>query len=108
MSSMQKAKSGQSGINFRGVSQKFGQHDAWKDSEQVDLTDFWKKVQELDANIAEQEVKKKEMGMKYDEEIRLINSNLGINTASTGMKCPKCGAMVKDRDRFCQNCGTAI
>ena len=81
---------------------------AWKEDGQVDLTDFWHKVQELDKNIAEQEIKKREMGMKYDEEIRLINSNLGINSAGNGRKCSKCGRMVREGDRFCQNCGTAI
>lgn len=84
-------------------------YDAWSnDGAQADLAEFWDKIQELDKGIAEQEVKKEEMVAKYDEEIRLINSNLGISSVSSSTQCPKCGALVGQGDRFCQNCGASI
>ena len=84
-------------------------YDAWgNNGAQADLTEFWGKIQELDKGIAEQEVKKEEMAAKYDEEIRLINSNLGISSVSSSAQCPKCGAPVGEGDRFCQNCGASI
>ncbi len=50
------------------------------------------------------------MGTKYDEEIKLINSNLGISVSADGSsaKCPKCGAAVNQSDGFCQNCGASL
>lgn len=90
-------------------------YEAWKkENVQADLTEFWDKIQELDKQIAEQDAKKTEMGIKYDEEIRLINSNLSMNTVksvvdvSAGNKCPKCGAVISVDDVFCQGCGTKL
>lgn len=84
-------------------------YDAWSNNDaQADLTEFWDKIQELEKAVAEQEVKKEEMVAKYDEEIRLINSNLGISSVSSSLQCPKCGAPVGQGDRFCQNCGANI
>lgn len=90
-------------------------YEAWKkENVQADLTEFWDKIQELDKQIAEQDAKKTEMGIKYDEEIRLINCNLSMNTeksvtdVSTGNKCPKCGAVISADDVFCQGCGTKL
>lgn len=75
---------------------------------QADLTGFWNKIQDLEKAIAEQETKRKEMGTKYDEEIKLINSNLGISADGSSAKCPKCGAAVNQGDGFCQNCGASL
>ncbi len=95
-------------------------YDVWSNNgAQADLTEFWNKIQELEKAVAEQEVKKEEMVAKqevkkeemvakYDEEIRLINSNLGISSVSFSLQCPKCGAPVGQGDRFCQNCGASI
>ena len=90
-------------------------YEAWKkENVQADLTEFWDKIQELDKQIAEQDAKKTEMGIKYDEEIRLINSNLSMNAVksvadvSAGNKCPKCGATISVDDVFCQGCGTKL
>ena len=84
-------------------------YDAWVNSHtQADLSEFWDKIQELEKGIAEQETKKTEMGAKYDEEIRLINSNLGVSAAGDSALCPKCGAPVGQGDSFCQNCGASI
>lgn len=98
--------------------------DTWsKDHTQADLTEFWSKVQDLDKAVQEQEAKRTEMGIKYDEEISLINSNLNrnavnaaptvstVNTGSVtaaGKRCPKCGAVVSGSDVFCQGCGTKL
>lgn len=90
-------------------------YEAWnKENEQADLTEFWDKIQELDKQIAEQDAKKTEMGIKYDEEIRLINSNLSMNIVKSvadvnaGNRCPKCGAAISTDDVFCQGCGTKL
>ena len=88
-------------------------YDVWcKDSKQADLTQFWTKIGELEKSIAEQEAKKTEMGAKYDEEIKLINTNLGIGVggggADSGARCPKCGAAINQGDSFCQSCGASI
>ncbi|MBE5884442.1 MAG: zinc ribbon domain-containing protein [Lachnospiraceae bacterium] len=90
-------------------------YEAWnKDKAQADLTEFWDKIQDLEKQIAEQETKRTEMGIKYDEEIRLINSNLGMHAANatstvgTGAACPKCGAAISDDDIFCQGCGAKL
>ena len=82
-------------------------YEAWcNDKTQADLSEFWYKIQELNNNIAEQETKKEDMGAKYDEEIKLINSDLGIGGDT--IPCPKCGAAVGRGDSFCQNCGASI
>ncbi len=78
------------------------------DHTQADLTEFWNKIQELEKGIAEQESKKEEMGTKYDEEIKLINSNLGMVSGDSAIKCPQCGAVVGRDDSFCQVCGTRV
>ncbi len=84
-------------------------YETWcKDSTSADLTDFWGKIQELDKAIVAQETKKTEMGTKYDEEIRLINSNLGISNTVSGLHCPKCNIAISDHDLFCQNCGAKL
>lgn len=84
-------------------------YEAWCNGKtQADLSEFWNKMQELEKNIAEQEAKKEEMGAKYDEEIKLINSDLGISGGTDTMQCPKCGAPVGRGDSFCQNCGASI
>lgn len=84
-------------------------YDVWcRESKPADLTQFWTKMGELEKSIAEQETKKAEMGAKYDEEIRLINTNLGVCGAESGAKCPKCGAAIHQGDRFCQSCGASI
>ncbi len=60
------------------------------------------------------------MGIKYDEEISLINTNLNRNVVNAapagnaavataaGKRCPKCGAVVSGDDVFCQGCGTKL
>lgn len=84
-------------------------YEEWcNDQTQTDLSEFWNKMQELEKNIAEQEAKKEEMGAKYDEEIKLINSSLGVSSGTDTMQCPKCGAAVSQGDSFCQNCGSSI
>lgn len=84
-------------------------YETWnKDHEQADLSEFWAKVQELEKLIAGQEAKKADMGSKYDEEIKLISSNLGISNSVSYMQCPKCGAAITEDDVFCQNCGGSV
>lgn len=90
-------------------------YEVWsRDKAQADLTEFWSEIENLEKQIAEQENKKTEMGIKYDEEIRLINSNLGVHAvntavpAGTGAVCPKCGNAVSNDDIFCQGCGTKL
>ncbi len=84
-------------------------YDAWSNSQaQADLTGFWSQIQDLEKAIAEQEAKRKEMGTKYDEEIKLINSNLGVSVGGSSARCPKCGAAISQGDGFCQNCGAPL
>lgn len=84
-------------------------YEAWCDGQtQADLSEFWNKMQELEKNIVEQEAKREEMGAKYDEEIKLNNSDLGVSIGADTMQCPKCGAPVGHGDNFCQNCGASI
>lgn len=90
-------------------------YEIWcKDKSQANLVEYWNKIVELEKVISEQENKKKEMGIKYDEEIRLINSNLNMHNenrmpvATNGAQCPKCGMAIKDNDLFCQSCGTKL
>lgn len=83
----------------------------------ADLTTYWNQVQELDGKIAVQEAKMKEMTERYDEEIRLIASNLNraVNSGAsvspadvTSATCPNCGMVISDEDIFCQGCGTKL
>lgn len=84
-------------------------YETWcKDQTHADLSEFWTKVQDLEKLIAGQEAKKADMGSKYDEEIKLINSNLGISPTDSYMQCPKCGAAITEDDVFCQNCGEKL
>ena len=102
-------------------------YEAWKNSNsQADLTEYWEKAVELDKQIAEQEAKRADMGVKFDEEIRLINNNLSMFTANPApasmpaaapgtapaenavAQCPNCGMAVKDTDIFCKSCGTKL
>lgn len=97
-------------------------YETWNSSrEQADLTSFWEKIKQLDGLIAEQEHKKTEMGDKYDEEIRLISSNLNTGSGNNAgaaanmgaptngaKKCPACGGTVGDADVFCQVCGAKL
>lgn len=74
------------------------------------LYEYWKKVVELDAAIKEKQEKKAEMEARYDEEIKLIQSNISISmaTAAGGKVCPSCKAVVKEADLFCEKCGTRL
>lgn len=90
-------------------------YNVWlREKASADLRELWDKIQELDRQIAEQESKRTEMGIKYDEEIRLIHSSMGLGAANimsnadTGKKCPSCGAAVSDNDVFCQGCGVKL
>lgn len=88
-------------------------YEAWcQDNAQVDLTEYWSKVKGLEKQVQEQQEKRTEMGVKYDEEIRLINSNLNMNTVNAapggGIVCPKCGKQATSEDTFCQNCGARL
>ena len=84
-------------------------YDVWcRDSSQADLTEYWNKIQDLDRMVAEQEAKKVEMGSKYDEEIQLINTNLGISNTGSSIQCPKCGAAINADDVFCLKCGEKL
>lgn len=85
-----------------------------QENKQADLTEFWNQIAELDKKVLEQENKRTEMGIKYDEEIRLINSSLGtrgVNNApdiGAGSQCPSCGIAINNSDMFCQNCGLKL
>ncbi len=101
-----------------------------KESGQPELQEYWSKIEDLEGQITEQESKKEEMTVKYDEEIRLINANLAAYTASmaapagngygtpvnngyaaaapTGKTCPECGAPVAEGNVFCRSCGTKL
>lgn len=99
----------------------------WKEENQTaDLLDFWNQIQTLEKQIEEQEEKRTEMGLRYDEEIRLIQRDLQMaqeattssfpfatkartdSTATTGLICPNCGASIGSDDMFCQSCGTKL
>ena len=96
---------------------KYG-YEVWcEEKTQTSLDSYYEKVQELDKQIEAQELKKKEMTDRYDEEIKLIaNSfNFGnVNVAApvmvnnNGASCPNCGASIASDDVFCQNCGTKL
>lgn len=103
-------------------------YEAWKEkNETADLLDFWNQIQTLEKQIVEQEEKRTEMGLRYDEEIRLIQVDLQTaqaatstssfpfvskvgtdSTATTGLICPNCGAAIGSEDMFCQSCGTKL
>ena len=103
-------------------------YETWKEENKVvDLLEFWNQIQELEKQIVEQENKRTEMGMRYDEEIRLIQVDLQTaqaaqtatsapafsfatkaGTDATGLTCPNCGATIGSEDMFCQSCGTKL
>lgn len=90
-------------------------YDTWiRQNTAADLKEFWNRMGELDRQIAEQEKKRTEMGIKYDEEIQLIHNSMGVMTVNppapvgTGKQCPSCGASVSDEDVFCQVCGARL
>ncbi len=83
----------------------------------ADLTTYWNQVQELDGKIEAQKAKMNEMTARYDEEIKLIASNLNapINSGVPAVSadpdaptCPNCGAPIAEDDIFCQGCGTKL
>lgn len=87
--------------------------DTWKEEgTQADLSDYWKKVQQFDGLIAEQEAKRLEMGSRYDEEIQLMRKNLSLSEGASHAKsvkiCPSCKAEAEPDADFCQNCGTRL
>lgn len=58
-------------------------YDAWKEGQtQTDLTEYWSQIDNIKAQIEEQEQKKVQMEQQYDEEIRLISCNLNALTAA--------------------------
>lgn len=103
-----------------------------KEEGQPELQTHWDKITELEKQIAEQEGKRDEMTLKYDEEIGLINANLAAYKASVaasannghaapvnngyaaaapaagGKRCPECGAPVAEGNVFCRSCGTKL
>lgn len=90
-------------------------YEVWnKDKSQADLIAFWNKVKELANKIAEQETKKNKMKERYDEEIKImasnLNSTMNISPSSTSgsIACPYCGAGISYSDVFCQACGTRL
>lgn len=100
-------------------------YESWKEdtSKECKLDTYWEKIVELENQVTEQEVKKMEMGNRYDEEISLIKNTLEMNSSSTstktaaivkpsvsigGMKCPKCNGAVAADDMFCQSCGNKL
>lgn len=83
-------------------------YDEWvKEKATADLSEFWDKIQGLEGQIEAQNAKKTEMGMKYDEEIRLLNSSIGIPMANAAVnvsnekQCPSCGKAISEDDIFC-------
>lgn len=106
-------QSGQRKILFKAGEYAYN---VWcKDNIQADLTSYWDQVQELANKIEEQETKKKEMTDRYEEEIKLIASNLHTEmhvaappVASSSAACPKCGSAIATDDIFCQSCGTKL
>ncbi|MCI7170721.1 zinc ribbon domain-containing protein [bacterium] len=90
-------------------------YDEWvKEKATADLSEFWDKIQGLEGQIEAQNAKKTEMGMKYDEEIRLLNSSIGIPMANAAVnvsnekQCPSCGKAISEDDIFCQGCGRKL
>lgn len=86
-------------------------YEAWSsNSAQVELVEFWNKVQKVDVLIKEQEAKKVEMGKRYNEEIKLISSSLSVSTENSALfrTCPKCNGQVGISDAFCQGCGNRM
>ena len=91
-------------------------YEIWrKEKTQADLTFCWNKVQEIVGKITVQETKKKEMTERYEEEIKLMASNLNIamnsssaSTSSGTATCPNCGAGISYSDVFCQACGSKV
>lgn len=102
-------------------------YETWKEeNETADLMEFWNQIQTLEKQIVEQEDKRKEMGLRYDEEIRLMQGDLQMAQAATassftftskagtdsigttGSGCPNCGAAIGSDDIFCQSCGTKL
>ena len=93
----------------------YAAYDEWvKEKATADLSEFWDKIQGLEGQIETQNAKKTEMGMKYDEEIRLLNSSIGIPMAnatvnvSNEKQCPSCGKAISEDDIFCQGCGRKL
>lgn len=90
-------------------------YDEWiKEKATADLSVFWDRIQGLEGQIEAQNAKKTEMGMKYDEEIRLLHSSIGITMTNTtanisnGKQCHSCGKAISEGDIFCQGCGTKL
>lgn len=93
----------------------YAAYDEWvKEKATADLSEFWDKIQGLEGQIEAQNAKKTEMGMKYDEEIRLLNSSIGIPMANAAVnvsnekQCPSCGKAISEGDIFCQGCGRKL
>lgn len=94
-----------------------GQHayGIWcRENVQSDLTNYFEQTRVLDDKIAQEELRKKEMAARYDEEIQLIAGNINVavgnpnNFGGTTSGCPNCGFAVKSGDLFCQGCGSKL
>lgn len=92
-------------------------YDAWveKKEDEVNTEEYWNKVQELEKQVVEQETKRREMGDRYNEEIKLLKDtleamkNANANPAVADvLKCPKCNGVVNKGDLFCQSCGNKL
>lgn len=99
-----------------------------KEKLQADMTTYFEQIKVLDDKIAQEEMRKKEMSARYDEEIKLISGNIAMAVPS-GMSgsgnvavsssiatsiaggagiCPKCNSTIASDDVFCQSCGTKL
>ena len=90
-----------------------------KGSEELEFTQFWGVIEEINGNIQLKNDKIKELDSRYDEDISLLQANLNMIeppiapvSATVAIEecgfCEQCGNKMKKGDMFCQSCGTKV
>ena len=82
-------------------------YEIWKmnQSNEYDLNEYWSRVDGINAEIQDKEIKRAEMEAKYNEELMLLQASAGVKSGAT---CPQCGANVSADDVFCEKCGSKV